>query len=311
MRTLTLLFAMAAAAAAQAPEPPKDPAAEREERRAAVLRTLKSVSEGLADKKALAETEDVVRALVKDAAKVEWGGQRKEWSVPALALVAAARERGGRAAGHDPPYLEAAARYSRIAVLVASSLYPEELPPTDAMSLHRDADAAVDSWLFGDVPPALPPAKDLLAKEWTWTVPPEIEEKRDKDGWHLENIGETTQVVELVQDVRWADFRIQIEFSAGEEGFVLQQRTGRGNFAAVQHDIKLLMANGAIKAGERLTVNFWIYGGRFRVMGDKPSGQPGRCAPSGARSGGFSFRLPPGGRLHIHKLAVTVIAEEK
>ena len=54
-----------------------------------------------------------------------------------------------------------------------------------------------------------------------------------------------------------------------------------------------------------------VFGGKNRVGKGETHGKAQRCAPSGSRAGGFSFRIPAGGKLVLHKVEVQVYQEEE
>lgn len=266
------------------------------------LTTVEGTDEGLRKvKKAM--------SLVKS---VEWVlNEQKDWQDRLLTVLKAAKAAAETAKAQTPPNWILIAGAYDIAAAISASLPPEVFPAQDAQSLQKDVEEAVAKRY--DDPEYL--------KKFPWTDIALTDFKEfdlvvavGADGLSVQNNGTEAGLLLLNKVVNWQDFTLRVEFTAGEEGFVIFQRQAAGNQAtpAVQHDVKLMMSNGAIKAGEKIAVDFFVFSNRFKIGKEmKFTGQPGRCAPSGSKAGGFLFRVAGGSKLTIHKVQVQVYVEEE
>lgn len=268
-----------------------------------LLSTVEGTDEGLRK----------VRKAMNLVKSVGWVlDEQKDWQNRLLDVLKSARTAAERAKTEATPNWQLVAGAYVIATTISGSLPPEVFNAQDAQALTRDADDAIAKRY--DDPEYI--------KKFTWAEVSMADMKGDDtlviaqgaDGTTIENKDATAMFFWLNRQVGWQDFTLRITFTVSEEGMVIFQRQGGGDNAtpAVQHDIKLMMSNGAVKPGERITVDFMVFGGRFRIGQDLVfKGQPGRCAPSGSRAGGFSFRISANSKVVIHKVEVQVYQEEE
>lgn len=268
-----------------------------------VLATVEGTDEGLRK----------VRKAMNLVKSVEWVlDEQKDWQNRQLDVLKAARAAAERAKGEATPNWQLVAGAYVIATTISGSLPPEVFNAQDAQALTRDAEDAIAKRY--DDPEYI--------KKFTWAEVSMADMKGDDaliiaqgaDGTTIENKDGGAMFFWLNKSVGWQDFTLRITFTVWEEGMVIFQRQGAGDNAtpAVQHDVKLMMSNGKIKPGEKITVDFMVFGGRFRIGQDLVfQGQPGRCAPSGSRAGGFSFRIGGNSKVVIHKVEAQVYLEEE
>ncbi|MEK7467250.1 MAG: hypothetical protein AAB074_07550 [Planctomycetota bacterium] len=269
---------------------------------AGALATVEGTDEGLRRaKKAM--------SLVKS---VEWVlDEQKEYQDRLLTVLKAAKAAGETAKAATPQDWILIAGCYVIASTISAALPPEVFSAQDAGTLQKDAEDAVAKRYDDPVYLAKFAWEDIAFtdfKEFGLTV------AVGADGLNVQNNTAEVEFLLLNKPVSWQDFTLRLEFTAGEEGFVIFQRQAQGEGAtpAVQHDIKLMMSNGAIKPGEKITVDFMVFGGKFRIGKEmKFTGNPGRCAPSGSKQGGFSFRVAGGAKLTVHKVQVQVYQSEE
>lgn len=309
----TALFA-ATSALAETPAPAADEAAAKEQK-AASLAALKTVKSGLEDRAALTESLALARKAVRRVRGLTWDREeRRGWADAAMQVVKESIEESRTAKAATPPDWASAAPYLKVASAVAAGLFPEEFPAAEMQALERDKDDAVERWYFGDTTPKGSGPKDLMADTWKWRIDPEIRSTKTAESWVLENVDSAGRpaFVSLDGKVAWKDYRVTMDFTTDDRAFVFFQRQEAPAVPSMTHDVMLLVQGGndVVKPGAPCTLSFWVYGQRARIQKGDQSGKSMRCAPSGSRAGGFSFRLPSGGKLTIRKLEVTVFEEE-
>lgn len=267
-----------------------------------LLATVEGTDEGLRKvKKAI--------ALVKG---IEWVlDEQKEFQNRLLDVLKSARAAGEKGKTEATPNWQLIAGDYVIATTISGTLPPEVFPAQDAQALGRDADDAVAKRY--DDPGYMAKFPFVEVNMGDMKGDPDLVIATGADGLTIENKGAGVGFFWLNKQVSWQDYTLRVDFTAAEEGMVIFQRLagGEGATPAVQHDVKIMIQTGGVKAGERVAVDFMVFGGRFRLgKALKFVGTPGRCAPSGSRAGGFSFRIAPGAKIVLHKIEVQVYQEE-
>ncbi len=269
----------------------------------ATLGTVEGTDEGLRKvKKAL--------ALVKS---VEWVlDEQKEFQNRLLDVLKSARNAGEKGMAEATPNWQLIAGAYVVATTISGALPPEVFPAQDAQALGRAADDAIAKRYDDPAYMAKFPFTEINMGDMKGD--PDLVIATGADGLTIENKGTGAGFFWLNRPVGWQDYTLRVDFTAGEEGLVIFQRlaAGEGATPAVQHDVRIMIASGGVKANERVAVDFMVFGGRFRLgKALKFAGTPGRCAPSGSRAGGFSLRIAPGTKVQIHKIEVQVYQEEE
>jgi hypothetical protein len=267
-----------------------------------LLGTVEGTDEGLRKiKKAI--------ALVKG---VEWVlDEQKEFQNRLVDVLRSARTAAEKGKAEATPNWQLIAGAYVIATTLSGSLPPEVFPAQDAQALGRDADDAIAKRY--DDPAYMAKFSFVEVNMGDMKGDPDLVIATGADGLTIENKGTGAGFFWLNKQVSWQDYTLRVDFTAGDEGMVIFQRLGGGEGAtpAVQHDVRIMIASGGVKANERVAVDFMVFGGRFRLgKALKFQGTPGRCAPSGSRAGGFSLRIAPGTKVILHKIEVQVYQEE-
>ncbi|MCE9582479.1 MAG: hypothetical protein K8T20_08305 [Planctomycetes bacterium] len=244
---------------------------------------------------------------------VTWVGKRQEeWFELTLHLLKDLVQESGELKAAATPDWAKIGMSLRLATSVSAALPPEQFHPADAQALSRDAEEAIGKMYFETKWPEALPWRDMLDEKTPWKSDDGIKVEKQDGARTLANLSEAPGLVWLNEQVEWQDYTIRMEATVHTDAaFQLLQRITASTTPAATHDAVAVLSQGGFKVGERVTFEFTIYGSKCRASVGGKVARPFRCAPSGARAGGFCFRLPHGAKITIHKLEVRVLLEKQ
>lgn len=250
------------------------------------------------------------RKAIKNVKSVDWvQDEKKNYEDRMLSVLKAAAAAGETAKAVAPPDAVLIAGDYVVALELSHALPPEVFPAGDATKLQKDAEDAIEK-RYSD-------PKYLEKFAWedytgeSWNHDEWVTVAQGADGITLVNTKAETGLYWLNKQVNWADFMIRIEFTTDKAGFQVLQRQQGETPAAATHDVTALLEHDVIKEKEKVTLSLLIYGGKFITYLGAVAGRPARCAPTGSKAGGFSFRLPKDEKLVIHKVEVKVFVSDE